>query len=183
MNRGADKSLARPRKKQARKHVRNVWDFNKIETRAVIMFLFPQGKAPKEIHVILTETLAYFLPGRAKDLSAPLYINIWKYMRERPTRCKLYFLDLFQSYHPQHVSNKQVLHQEVWLKQVKEIKYESYWSFSHIYCKIHGSENVKLKSILYYKHIKPPTCTCFGHTCGHPQGGVNEGYFTNILPM
>ena len=33
---------------------------------------FLQGKLPKEIHVILTETLACFLPGRAKDLSAPL---------------------------------------------------------------------------------------------------------------
>ena len=32
-----------------------------------------QGKLPKEIHAILTETLACFLPGRAKDLSAPLY--------------------------------------------------------------------------------------------------------------
>jgi len=31
-----------------------------------------QGKVPKEIHAIVTETLAYFLPGRAKDLSAPL---------------------------------------------------------------------------------------------------------------
>jgi len=31
-----------------------------------------QGKAPKEIHAILTETLACFLLGRAKDLSAPL---------------------------------------------------------------------------------------------------------------
>ena len=30
-------------------------------------------KAPKEIHAILTETLACFLPGLAKDLSAPLY--------------------------------------------------------------------------------------------------------------
>jgi len=34
---------------------------------------FLQGKGPKEIHAILTETLAFFLPGRAKDLSAPLY--------------------------------------------------------------------------------------------------------------
>jgi len=48
-------------------------DLNKIETRAVIKFLFLQGKAPKEIHAILTETLARFLPDRAKDLSAPLY--------------------------------------------------------------------------------------------------------------
>ena len=35
--------------------------------------LFLQGKAPKEIHAILTETLACFLPGRAKDLSASMY--------------------------------------------------------------------------------------------------------------
>jgi len=31
---------------------------------------------PKEIHAILTETLACFLPGQAKDLSAPLYSSI-----------------------------------------------------------------------------------------------------------
>ena len=71
---GADKSLARPGRKQARKHVRDARDFNNIETRAVIkFFFFLQGKAPKEIHAILTETLACFLPGRAKNLSAPLY--------------------------------------------------------------------------------------------------------------
>jgi len=68
--RGADKSIARPERKQARKHVRDARDFNDIETRAVTKFVFLQGKAPKEIHYILTETLACFLPGRAKDLSA-----------------------------------------------------------------------------------------------------------------
>ena len=74
--RGADKSLARPGRKQALKHVRDARDFNNIETRAVIKFLFSlQGKAPKEIHAILTETLACFLPGWAKDLSAPLYVT------------------------------------------------------------------------------------------------------------
>jgi len=36
-------------------------------------FFFLQDKAPKEIHAILTETLACFLPGRTKDLSASLY--------------------------------------------------------------------------------------------------------------
>ena len=53
--RGADKSLARPGRKQARKHVRDARDFN-IETRAVIkLFFFPlQGKAPKEIRTILS---------------------------------------------------------------------------------------------------------------------------------
>jgi len=71
---GADKSLARPGRKQARKDVRDGRDFDKIKTRAVIKFFFLQGKAPKEIHTILTETLACLLPGRAKDLSAPLYI-------------------------------------------------------------------------------------------------------------
>jgi len=68
----ADKSLARPGRKQAWKHVRNAHDFNNIETGAVIKFFFLQGKVPKEIHAILTETLAYFLPGPAKVLSAPL---------------------------------------------------------------------------------------------------------------
>ena len=72
--RGADKSLARTGRKQARKHVKVARDFNNIETRTVIkFFFFLQGKAPKEIHAILTETLAYFLPGRTEDLSAPLY--------------------------------------------------------------------------------------------------------------
>jgi len=67
-----DRSLARPGSKQARKHIRDVRDFNNIETRVVIKFLSLQGMASKEIHVILREILACFLPGRAKDLSAPL---------------------------------------------------------------------------------------------------------------
>ena len=71
--RGADKFLARPGRKQARKHVRDARDFNNFEARAVIkFFFFIQGKAPKEIQAILTETLTFSLPGRAKDLSAPL---------------------------------------------------------------------------------------------------------------
>ena len=73
--RGANKSLVRPGRKQARNHVRDARDFNNIETRAVINFFFLQGKAPKEIQAILTETLPRFLPGRAKDLSSPLNIN------------------------------------------------------------------------------------------------------------
>jgi len=72
--RGADKSLARPGRKQARKHVRGARDFNNIETRAVIRSPLPmQGRAPKEIHAILTETLACFLPGRAEDLISTPY--------------------------------------------------------------------------------------------------------------
>jgi len=39
--RGADKSLARPGRKQARKHVRDERDFNNIETRAFVKFFFP----------------------------------------------------------------------------------------------------------------------------------------------
>jgi len=72
--RGADKSLGRLGRKQARKQVRDLRDINNIQKRTVIKFIFLQGKAPKEIHSILTETLACFLPGRAKDLSAPLYL-------------------------------------------------------------------------------------------------------------
>ena len=48
-------------------------DFNNVENRAVTKFFFflLQGKAPKEIHAILTETLACFLPGRAEDYQHP----------------------------------------------------------------------------------------------------------------
>jgi hypothetical protein len=45
-----------------------------MEARAVIKVFFLQGKAPEEIHAFLTEKLACFSPGRAKDLSARLYI-------------------------------------------------------------------------------------------------------------
>jgi len=54
--RGADKSLARPGKKQARGHVRDARDFNNIETRAIIKLFSLHGKAPTEINVILRET-------------------------------------------------------------------------------------------------------------------------------
>jgi len=37
-------------------------DFNSIETRAVKFFFFLQGKAPKEIHAILTEILGEHAP-------------------------------------------------------------------------------------------------------------------------
>jgi len=71
---GADKFLAQPGSKQARKHVRDAHNFNNIEKWAVIkFFIFLQSKASKDIHAILTEILPCFLPGRAKDLSAPMY--------------------------------------------------------------------------------------------------------------
>jgi hypothetical protein len=34
-------------------------DFNNIETRAVVKFFSLQGKAPKEIHAVLTVTLDF----------------------------------------------------------------------------------------------------------------------------
>ena len=73
--RGADKSLARPERKPARKHVRDARDFNNIETRAAIKYFFLQGKAPKEIHAILAETLACFLPGRANPLETDMNLH------------------------------------------------------------------------------------------------------------
>ena len=73
--RGADKSLARPERSEARKHAGDARDFNNIGTRTVISFFFLQGKASKEIQAIMTEILACFLPGKAKDLSVPPYIS------------------------------------------------------------------------------------------------------------
>ena len=56
---GADKSLSRPGRIQARKHVSDAHDFNNIEMQAVkFFFYFLEGKAPKEIHAILTEISA-----------------------------------------------------------------------------------------------------------------------------
>jgi len=69
--RGADKSLARPGRKQAQKHVRDA-RFQQHRDASCHQVPPLQGKAPKEIHTILTETLACFLPGRTKDLSAPM---------------------------------------------------------------------------------------------------------------
>jgi len=40
-------------------------DFNNIETQAVVKFFFLQGKVPKEIHAILTETLGEHSPSYA----------------------------------------------------------------------------------------------------------------------
>ena len=40
-------------------------DFNNIETLTVIKFSFLQGKAPKEIHAILIETLGEHAPSYA----------------------------------------------------------------------------------------------------------------------
>jgi len=45
--RGADKSLARPRRNKARKHVSDARDFNNIETRAVIKY-FPHAREGAE---------------------------------------------------------------------------------------------------------------------------------------
>jgi len=43
----------------------NAHNFNNMETQAVIKFFFLQGKAPKKIHTILTETLGEHAPSYA----------------------------------------------------------------------------------------------------------------------
>jgi len=71
--RGADKSLARPGRKQARKHVRDARDFNNIETRAVIkVFFYARQDAEGNSGQSEKKSLACFLAGRAKDLSEPM---------------------------------------------------------------------------------------------------------------
>ena len=68
---GADKSLARPGRKEARKHVRDVRDFNNIKKRTAKKYFFSarQGAEGNSRH---SDRNFFFLPGRAKDLSAPL---------------------------------------------------------------------------------------------------------------
>ena len=43
----------------------NASNFNNIETQAFIKYFFLQGKAPKEIHAILIETLGEHAPSYA----------------------------------------------------------------------------------------------------------------------
>jgi len=54
-----------------RKHVS---DFNNMETRAIIKYFSLEGKAPKEIHAILTET---------SGLHATSYATVKKWVAQR----------------------------------------------------------------------------------------------------
>ena len=56
--RGADKSLARPGRKQARKHVREARDFNNIETRNVNFFFFDMNMSYR---LAFCKTIAHFM--------------------------------------------------------------------------------------------------------------------------
>jgi len=55
--RGAEKSLARPGRKQARKHVRDARDFNNIETRAVTKFSSPPARQGAEKNISLFKSV------------------------------------------------------------------------------------------------------------------------------
>jgi len=57
-----------------------------VYIQSLIKNFFLQGKARKEIHAILTGTLACFLSGRAKNLSAHLYnlVNTFISVRHNP---------------------------------------------------------------------------------------------------
>jgi len=73
ITRSADKSLARPgRNKLGIISVTRAISTTSRRELSSSFFFSLQGKAPKEIHAILTETIASFLPGRAKELSVPL---------------------------------------------------------------------------------------------------------------
>jgi len=76
------------------------------------VFLLLQGKAPKEIHAILTETLACFLPGRAKDLSASIYIlytedisEVLLHSRDQYIKNSVYTITLFPADGPVMTEN------------------------------------------------------------------------------
>jgi len=73
-NCSAERSLVRSGRKQARKHVRDAHDCNNIETRVVAKYFSLQGKAPKKILPILTETLAWFFLGGLRTYQHPCRI-------------------------------------------------------------------------------------------------------------
>ena len=97
MYRGADKSLARPGRKQVRKHVRDARYFNKIQTRPVIKFLFLQGKAPKEIKPFWQKHLRVsFLVGlrtyqhpciMCVESKAAIWVELWALLSTQYAVC------------------------------------------------------------------------------------------------
>ena len=69
----ADKSLARPGRKGS---MSGASEISTTSRRGRSSNLFScKTIRRRKFHAILTETLACFLPGRAKDLSAPLYVG------------------------------------------------------------------------------------------------------------
>jgi len=74
--RGADKSLARPGRKQARKHVRDARDFNNIETRDVITFFFARQGAEGNSHHC-ESNISLFPSWSGQGLiSTPVYLKL-----------------------------------------------------------------------------------------------------------
>ena len=72
--RGADKFLARPGRKQARKHVRDASDFSNIETRAVIKFFFSARQGAEGNLRHCDENISLFPSWSGKGLiSIPVY--------------------------------------------------------------------------------------------------------------
>ena len=72
VSQGAGKSLARPGRETSSEACQGRARFQQHRDASCHqVFFFLQVKEPKEIHAILIETLASFLLGRAKDLSAP----------------------------------------------------------------------------------------------------------------
>jgi len=76
---------------------------------------FPlQGKAPKEIHAILTEILACFHSGRTKDLSASIY-------SETKVEFRTNLQQMFQmcGHRPRYTANNDAAETDVWTKNVR----------------------------------------------------------------
>jgi len=74
--RGANKTFARPERKQAQKHVRDERDFNNIETRAVIKFFSParQGAEGNSRHS--NRNISFFPSWLGSGLiSTPVFIG------------------------------------------------------------------------------------------------------------
>ena len=89
---------------------------------------FPlQFKAPKEIHAILTETLACFLPGWAKDLSATPYIWPWQPQNQTKTVLGRLLLCKWQSEQS---------------SQTFKVKSSRNWIFLYCTCKYHMTLNL-----------------------------------------
>ena len=127
--------------------------------QAVIKLFFLHGKVPKEIHIILTEILACFLPGQARDLSAPLYISAMRFC------CHLFVMAMLSCYQLHHKApgsafGQQHRHQTFVLRpftillatsRQKLGQYHSYGSIEELYFHFHLQKHKHKTNLTVYR--------------------------------
>ena len=103
-------------------------------------FFSPQGKAPKEIHAIPRETLSCFLPGQAKDLSAPVVVQYTHTHKQYTELFFLYFANRASQYIYLNINQLDALNFKMSL-------FHASTSFEHM-CSSSGGQNCTIQPLV-----------------------------------